>query len=378
MKEKEWQGLAVKSIVFLAVVLLFSVFRLDDIIKDGSTKALADMPVTVQEKQVAHEEEAVPALEKPVLSDEAHVKKRSSTYIRIPGTVVPTGAAVYIRDEYMEQVICLAIDGTDRGKPGLDNIIRYNKGKKYSGKVMKRNKNDIVDSIVTEVSGGKDKKSRINIKIKTRRLYAPVLYKTGKDYYISLAIPDKVYDKIVVVDAGHGGNDEGTSSHNGDDEKKYTLLIMRELKDLLDKTDIKVYYTRLSDKKVSKAARTSLANKLKADLFISIHCNSSDKGEGTAYGVESLYSERKPRNSGLSNRKLAKILMESVAKEVNNRKRGVIRREGLYIMHHSEVPASIIEVGYMSNKSDLKYIVKKSGQKKIAKGIYNGIMEALE
>ena len=46
-------------------------------------------------------------------------------------------------------------------------------------------------------------------------------------------------------------------------------------------------------------------------------------------------------------------------------------------MHHSNVPASIIEIGYMSNKSDLKYIVSKSGQKKVAKGIYKGIMRAL-
>ena len=46
-------------------------------------------------------------------------------------------------------------------------------------------------------------------------------------------------------------------------------------------------------------------------------------------------------------------------------------------MHHSDVPASIIEIGYMSNKSDLKYILSKSGRKKVAKGIYKGIMEAL-
>ena len=67
-----------------------------------------------------------------------------------------------------------------------------------------------------------------------------------------------------------------------------------------------------------------------------------------------------------------------MAEEIGNKKRGVIRREGLYIMHHSEVPASIIEIGYMSNKSDLKYILKKSGREKVAKGIYKGIMEALE
>ena len=93
--------------------------------------------------------------------------------------------------------------------------------------------------------------------------------------------------------------------------------------------------------------------------------------------METLYSKRKPVNSKLGNRKLSQILLDSVAEEVDNKKRGVIRREGLYIMHHSDVPASIIEIGYMSNKSDLKYILSKSGRKKVAKGIYKGIMEAL-
>ena len=113
-------------------------------------------------------------------------------------------------------------------------------------------------------------------------------------------------------------------------------------------------------------------------MLISIHCNASDAGDNTAYGVEALYSRQKPAGSKLNNRKLAETIMENVADNVNNRKRGVIRREHLYLLHHSDVPATIIEIGYMSNKSDLKYIKRKSGQKKIAEGIYNGIMEALE
>ena len=216
--------------------------------------------------------------------------------------------------------------------------------------------------------------------IKTKHLYAPALYETDKAYFISLARPRDVYDKIIVVDAGHGGIDEGTSSARGDHEKDYNLLVLKELKQLLDKTDIKVYYTRLTDRRVTKAARTNLANNLEADLFISIHCNSSGKNgkNDKAYGVETLYSRRKPLNSKLGNKKLSQILLNNVAEEIGNKKRGVIRREGLYIMHHSEVPATIVEIGYMSNKSDLKYILKKSGQKKVAKGIYKGIMEALE
>ncbi len=70
------------------------------------------------------------------------------------------------------------------------------------------------------------------LEFKTKHLYAPVLYETDTGYFISLAKPRDVYDKIVVLDAGHGGIDEGTSSAKGHHEKEYTLLVLKELKSL--------------------------------------------------------------------------------------------------------------------------------------------------
>ena len=377
MKEKEWRVFAVQSVVLLIVVLVLSVFHPGDIINENGTKVMADGTAVTKNKKKTRVKDTIQEYEGPVKTDEEHVKARSSTYIKIPKTAVPTGASIYLTDNYMKQEISLVISGTAGKKLKKEDIARYKRGSKYSGRPGK-NKKDIVENISTKYYITKKKKYRTVLEFKMKHLYAPVLYETGTGYFISLAKPKDVYDKIIVLDAGHGGIDEGTSSAKGHHEKDYTLMVLQELKKLMDKTDIKVYYTRLSDQKVTKAARTELANKLEADLFISIHCNSSEKGDGRAYGVEALYSKRKPLNSRLGNKKLSKILLNSVAEEVDNRKRGVIRREGLYIMHHSDVPASIIEIGYMSNKSDLKYILSKSGRKKAAKGIYNGIMEALE
>ena len=383
MKEKEWQRFALQSVVLLAAVLVLSVFRPGDITGDNSIKVMADGTAVLNNSNEVQKQpgqkKKVSAYELPVKTDKAQITERSSIYIEIKKSAVPTGAVVYLSDEYMEQGIRLVIESAKGRKLKNEDIARHNNGRKYTGKVNKKNKKDIAESINIRYSV-KKKKYRTELALKTKHLYAPALYETDKAYFISLARPRDVYDKIIVVDAGHGGIDEGTSSARGDHEKDYNLLVLKELKQLLDKTDIKVYYTRLTDRRVTKAARTNLANNLEADLFISIHCNSSGKNgkNDKAYGVETLYSRRKPLNSKLGNKKLSQILLNNVAEEIGNKKRGVIRREGLYIMHHSEVPASIIEIGYMSNKSDLKYILKKSGREKVAKGIYKGIMEALE
>lgn len=381
MKEKKWQRFAVQSIALLAVVLALSVFRQGGFVRNNGKKVMADGTVITKELQEAAIEETEEAVKTDsVKTDITHVKKRSHTYIEIPKSAVTTGAGVYLYDIYMNSEVRLTIDGMAQKGFSQNSIARYTKDSKVTGKVYKKNKKDIVESFEAVSVKNKDGTYKTDIKIKTKQLYAPELYETDSSYYISLAVPGDIYDKIIVIDAGHGGTDEGTRSAKGHSEKDYNLIIVKELKNLLDSgnSGIKVYYTRLSDKKVSRPARTALANNLDADLFVSIHCNSSEYGEEEPYGVEALYSKRKPRNSKLSNKKLAKILLENVAEKVNNRKRGVIRREGLYIMHHSNVPAAIIEIGYMSNKSDLKYIIRKSGQKKAAEGIYNGIMEALE
>lgn len=375
MKEKDLQKFTGQSIVLLAAVLIISFFFMGDIIKDNGTNGTASAKNT----EAIQAPETVPAYETSVLTDETHVKERSNTYIKIPKSSVTTGAAVYMTSDYMDSSVKLVINGMQDNGFTAENIIRYNNNKKYTGKTKRGNKKDILSKLDISVSRLKNKKYRINIGIKTKKLYEPVLYETSGAYYISLAIPRDIYDKIIVVDAGHGGIDEGTISPDGKHyEKDYTLLILHELKNILDKSDIKAYYTRLDDIRVSKPDRIALANNLKADLLISIHCNASDAGDYVSHGVEALYSSQKPSGSKLSNRKLAETIMENVADNVQNRKRGVIKRERLYLLHHSDVPATIIEIGYMSNKSDLKYIKRKSGQKKIAEGIYNGIMEALE
>ena len=165
----------------------------------------------------------------------------------------------------------------------------------------------------------------------------------------------------VVVDAGHGGKDEGARSNNRRyREKDCNLAMVKKLKQMLDQTDINVIYTRLEDRYITKKRRTVIANMKKADLFISIHCNASDNIHSRASGIETLYAKRKGDNRLMTNR------------------RKCIRREDLFVLRHTDMPAVIVETGYMSNRKDMSYINSQKGQYDIADGIYKGIIKSLK
>lgn len=208
-----------------------------------------------------------------------------------------------------------------------------------------------------------------------------IVMATGPAVKPELAVPGGTSrDKILVLDAGHGGTDEGAWDQSGNPvEKKFNLMVVKMLKEKFDQTPgVQVYYTRLTDTLVPKKKRVAMANKLKADAFVSIHCNASDPGDTSSRGVETLYSKRKTGKSKISNLALAQQIVDSLSASTGLKNRGTIRREGLYLMHHSKVPATIVEIGYISNKSDLKYLNSKKGREKIVEGIYNGIMISLE
>ena len=128
---------------------------------------------------------------------------------------------------------------------------------------------------------------------------------------------------------------------------------------------------------VTKACRVQLANTAGANLFVSIHCNTSDAWDTSANGLECLYATNK-KALAAKNKKLAKTILHSLTKTTRLKKRGVIKRNGLYILRKAKIPSTIVEVGYLSNKKDLKTIIKESGQNAIAQGISDGIIQALE
>lgn len=209
-------------------------------------------------------------------------------------------------------------------------------------------------------------------------VYEYNLYEENNNYIIDMVDIHSVYDKVIVIDAGHGGGDNGCGSCDARHyEKEITLSVVKSLKEKLDATDIKVYYTRLKDETVYLRPRVTLANDVRADMFISIHCNYYDRYRWYKVdGAETLYSAYSKKMKNM-NRQLADTMLDKFTGAVSIRKRSVInRKKDLFILKKSRVPSTIVEMGYMSDAGDLKHLTNEKKRKKVVDGLYNGIVEA--
>lgn len=218
------------------------------------------------------------------------------------------------------------------------------------------------------------------ITIELGSVYEYNLYEENNKYIIDMFDIHSVYDKVIVIDAGHGGGDNGCGSLDSRYyEKDVTLSIVKLLKERLDETDIKVYYTRLADETVYLKPRAALANAVRADMFISIHCNYYDRYPAYRIsGAETLYSSVNKKMKIL-NRRLANIMIDEFTSATDINKRSVInRKKELFILKKSRVPSTIVEMAYLSNADDVKHFKNIKKRKKVVEGLYNGIVEAYE
>lgn len=196
--------------------------------------------------------------------------------------------------------------------------------------------------------------------------------------FIDFFSPHDIYDKVIVVDAGHGGRASGASK-NKIDEKNINLAIVIKLKELFDACpmNIGVYYTRTDDSNPTLDQRVQLANKSDADLFISVHNNATARNSYSGrHGTEVLYSESD--TSELSSKGFADICQRNVVGLLNSKDLGLVPGDRIYIIRTSEVPVALLEAGYMTNRSELKLLASEEYQALIAQGIYNAILEAFE
>lgn len=218
-------------------------------------------------------------------------------------------------------------------------------------------------------------------------------------------------DKIVVLDAGHGGKDCGAKVGKVC-EKALVLNISKKAEQILKARGYKVFTTRSNDKYLSLTERTKFANDKNADVFISIHANAIDKkakNYSTANGIETYFlstarSERARKvaelenkddievmnhfsklsflNSINSQRLLAsnKLAIDVQSGMLQNARRlykstfdGGVREGPFWVLAGALMPSILIEVGYMTNANDLKRLQSKDYQNALAKGIADGI-----
>lgn len=199
---------------------------------------------------------------------------------------------------------------------------------------------------------------------------------SGRYLYLDFTSPHEIYDKIVVIDAGHGGGMPG-ATQQGIYEKDIDLNIVKELKKILEKNGkIGVYYTRLDDSNPSLAQRVELANRAEADLFISIHNNSMTGAKhAKIQGTQVMYDEEKEDRES---KDFAEICLEEVSAACGSEKKGLVKGNNIFIIRDSKVPVALIEVGFMTNSQELEKLNSKEYQKKVAKGIYYAILRAFD
>ncbi len=199
------------------------------------------------------------------------------------------------------------------------------------------------------------------------------------DYlYLDFISPRELYDRIIVVDAGHGGSEPGAVSGEHY-EKNITLAIVQQIRALFEKAadkHIGVYYTRLDDTNPSLSGRVGLANSLGADLFVSIHINSV-KGDTTAQGVEVLYDEY-AADTAFDTKDFAQICLDETVASLGARKRRLIEGHKIHIIRNSVAPVALVEVGFITNPNELENLLDPSYQHNAAKGVYQALLKSLK
>ena len=176
-----------------------------------------------------------------------------------------------------------------------------------------------------------------------------------------------------MVDPGHGGSDTGAIGPNQVTEKDVTLTIARELRKLLSSGGATVIMTRTTDCDVAYAgasdseelqARVDIANKAKADLFISIH---ADASADYASGTTTYFCEN-------SNDYLARLVQGSLVEQLKLYDRG-FQPNDYYVLEGTNMPAILTEAAFLSNTKEEKLLGNRSFDKKVAQGIYNGVRQ---
>ncbi|MFD0836667.1 N-acetylmuramoyl-L-alanine amidase [Mariniflexile aquimaris] len=172
--------------------------------------------------------------------------------------------------------------------------------------------------------------------------------------------------KIVVIDPGHGGTDSGAIGLNGIMEKDIVLSIAKAMVRLNTntKSDFEIYLTRYKDTLISLADRTRLARNLKADLFISLHCNQSENPK--ARGVE-VYVKARGGNFLKESVLLAYALQKQMKTKIGFESRGVKYGDFQVLRETTNYcPAFLVELGFLSNWDENIALISKDGQNVIA------------
>lgn len=332
---------------------------------------------SMENQNVAGKENAIKASkEETWLKEKIHntkeiKKKLGQNYIMIRKN--QTGLLAVDFTEYsMERELVLDIYDMNETSISEQDIITIWGGKrqKNSEALKKKAIKDVAIGYGTTGNG----RFSASITFQWNHVYTYQIYEDRDFIYVDCRRPKDVYDHVVVVDAGHGGEDTGSYAKRGIwSEKDYNLDFVSKIEAGWENSRVKLYITRIKDETVSLSKRVEFANDVEADLFVSIHCNSTD--EYTGNGLEALYkSDRFEEES----KAIAKESLENLEETTGLVNRGVLDGQSIYIIRNANMPTILLELGFLSDESDLAYIEQEACRQKMAETICTSITQGLE
>lgn len=194
------------------------------------------------------------------------------------------------------------------------------------------------------------------------RFYTPLILITIL-YSFSLNMVSAAYFSRVVIDAGHGDQDVG-GNYQQVYEKHLALDTALRVEYYLNKKGISTVMTRKSDRFISLAKRSSIGNKYRNSIFVSIHYNWA--WQKNANGLETFYNNSRSKP-------LATCIQKSMLREARTSSRG-IKYGSFSVLRHAKNPAVLVECGFISNRTDRSRMLKGSWRQDIAEGIAKGIL----
>ncbi len=212
------------------------------------------------------------------------------------------------------------------------------------------------------------------ITIYEKKVFAYTLSENNEYICIKPISPKEKYQKIVVIDAGHGGDDPGAQANNIQ-EKELNLSIAQKTVDLLEKNNnIKVYAIRLTDVFYTRPERAEFANDL-GDLFISIHANSftAEKANGT----EVWFWPHENDTTTIACQNLAEILQKHLINNLKSTNRGV-KSTNYDVLTLTKIPAALCEIGFITNSAEAANLKNDEYRNLAAQAIYQSIIEVFE
>ena len=234
----------------------------------------------------------------------------------------------------------------------------------------------ITVSVTGEESGKKDnnnEKEQDSDNDRSESTVVPSKYKTG---IVAASKADS--KKVIMIDAGHGGTDPGALGvlkGKTIKEKDLTLSISRKVRSILESNGYATSMTRTGDTLPSLEERPAQANDEDCALFVSIHINSAAAEE--ANGTEVYYSdENNDDDYGVTSHELADNVLEGMLKYMKSTDRGV-RMANWAVTRRANMPAILLEVGFISNEAELKKMCSDDYQNKVARGIAEGIINTV-